>query len=101
MAEKIRKGDLVKVMAGSNKGQEGKVISASGDWVCIDGVNMVIRHRKGPRGEKGKIETFPGHIRKCNVQHCVDGVVTRVGFAFVDGKKHLVSKKTGKEIRKV
>ena len=102
MAQKIRKGDFVRVMAGSSKGKEGKVFSVSGDWVTIEGVNMVIKHKKPTRSDdKGRIDTFPGNIHKSNVQHLVDGMPVRAGFSMINGKKYLVSKKTGKEIRKV
>lgn len=102
MAQKIRKGDFVRVTAGSSKGKEGKVLSVVGDWVTIDGVNMVIKHRKPTRrDDKGSIDTFPGNIHKSNVQHYADGAIVRVGFKLEGGNKYLISKKTGKEIRKV
>ena len=37
MAQKVRKGDFVRVIAGSEKGKEGIIASVSGHWVTIDG----------------------------------------------------------------
>jgi ribosomal protein L24 len=62
---------------------------------------MVLKHHKPKGGEQGRLDTFPGNIHVSNVQHCVDNKIIRVGFKFIDGKKMLISKSTGKEIRKV
>ena len=45
---KIKTGDLVKVIAGDSKGQEGKVLSVDrkSDRILVEGVNMVSRHTK-------------------------------------------------------
>lgn len=101
MAKKIRKGDFVKVIAGSQKGKQGVVLSASDQWVVVEGVNMVIKHRKPTSSSAGSLETFPGNIHISNVQHCIDGEAVKVTFKPVDGKKVLVCKKTDKEIRRV
>ena len=102
MAQKIRKGDFVKVIAGSAKGKEGKILSICGDWVKVEGAKMVIKHIKPTRNDdKGRMDTFPGNIHKSNVQHCMNGEIIKVGFKTLDGKKFLICKKTGKEVRKV
>ena len=45
---RIRKGDEVIVIAGKDKGRQGKVIRAVGEnRVLVEGVNMVKRHTKG------------------------------------------------------
>ena len=41
MAMKIKKGDNVIVIAGSEKGKEGTVLSVNGDKVVVEGVNKV------------------------------------------------------------
>lgn len=101
MAQKVRKGDFVRVIAGSAKGKEGLIASVCGHWITIEGVKMVLKHHKPKAGEQGRLDTFPGNIHISNVQHCIDNKVTRVGFKSIDGKKMLISKSTGKEIRKV
>jgi large subunit ribosomal protein L24 len=45
---KIRKGDLVQVMAGDSKGTQGKVLEVllAKDRVIVEGANMVSKHTK-------------------------------------------------------
>ena len=48
---KIKKGDTVRVIAGKDKGKEGKilVVDRKTDRVIVEGVNMATKHVK-PRG---------------------------------------------------
>lgn len=106
MAFRIKKGDLVKVIAGSNKGKTGKVVttSTSDNTVTIEGINVVKRHVKptqaAPRG--GTKELHKG-LPISNVALVVDeakGTTTRVGYKLdKDGKKVRVAKSTKKEIK--
>ena len=45
---KIKKGDLVKVIAGKDKDKEGKVLSVDrkNNKVLVEGVNMLTKHTK-------------------------------------------------------
>ena len=47
-AMKIKKGDTVQVITGTDKGKEGKVVSvdAKNNKVVVEGVNMVSKHTK-------------------------------------------------------
>ena len=87
----IKKGDLVRVIAGKEKGAEGKVIAvqAGRDRVIVEGVNRVKRHTKvvnrgGRAGTTGGIITQEASIHVSNVMLLVevDGkkVPTRVAF---------------------
>ena len=91
----IKKGDVVRVIAGKDKGAEGKVISvlADNDRVIVEGVNRIKRHTKvvnqgGRAGTTGGIITQEAAIHVSNVMLLVDGkgegekgkVTTRVGF---------------------
>ncbi|MFE2425592.1 50S ribosomal protein L24 [Actinacidiphila soli] len=106
---KIKKGDLVQVITGKDKGKTGKVIVAYpvDDRVLVEGVNRVKKHTKAgqtARGSKtGGIITTEAPIHVSNVQLVVekDGkkVVTRVGYRFDDeGNKIRVAKRTGEDI---
>jgi len=102
---RIRKGDQVKVIAGKDKGVEGKVIAvlADSDRVIVEGVNRVQKHtRAGQTGAEGGIITAEAPIHVSNVMPVVDAdggkTTTRVGAAVIDGRKTRVSRKTGKEI---
>ena len=84
---KIRKEDTVKVIAGRDKGAEGKVIGVLREEqrVIVEGVNRVKRHTKvvnqgGRAGNTGGIITAEAPIHISNVI-LVDGKdVTRIGF---------------------
>ena len=45
---KIKKGDMVKVIAGKDKDKEGKVIAVNtkNNTVLVEGINMVTKHAK-------------------------------------------------------
>ena len=47
-AMKIKKGDTVTVIAGKDKGKEGKVIAvnAKKNTVLVEGINMITKHTK-------------------------------------------------------
>ena len=100
-ALKIKKGDLVKVIAGKDKEKEGKVISVNKDnnTVVVEGVNMVTKHTKpSAQNQNGGIVTKEGPINVSNVMLVVDGKATRVGFKMEGDKKVRFAKATGKVI---
>jgi len=114
----IKKGDTVKVIAGRDKGAEGKVIQVLREEqrVIVEGVNRVKRHTKvvnqgGRAGTTGGIITAEAPIHVSNVI-LVDGKdVTRVGFrrdtvtkrrpdgsTYAAERSVRISRKTGKDI---
>ncbi|GAA3534790.1 50S ribosomal protein L24 [Aeromicrobium flavum] len=101
---RIRKGDQVKVIAGKDKGVEGKVINVlENDRVIVEGVNRVQKHtRAGQTGAEGGIITAEAAIHVSNIMLVVDAdggkTTTKVGSGVIDGKKTRISRKTGKEI---
>ncbi|MDY5577324.1 MAG: 50S ribosomal protein L24 [Lachnospiraceae bacterium] len=100
-AKKIKKGDLVRVIAGKDKDKEGKVMSvnAKDNTVLVEGINMVSKHTKpNAQNQTGGIISQEASIDISNVMLVVDGEVTRVGFKVEDGKKVRVAKKSGKVI---
>ena len=98
---KIKKGDLVKVIAGKDKGKEGKVIvvDQKNGKVIVEGVNMMTKHTKpSAANQQGGIVTTEAPIDASNVMLVVDGKATRVGFKVENGKKVRIAKATGKVI---
>ncbi len=111
---KIKKGDVVRVIAGKDKGAEGKVISVlrEEERVIVEGVNRIKRHTKAVQGgSTGGIITAEAPIHVSNVMLVEGDGVTRVGFRRdevtkrrPDGSTYSatrsvrVSRKTGKEI---
>jgi large subunit ribosomal protein L24 len=99
--QKIKKGDTVQIIAGKDKGQEGKVLSVNPktNRVVVEGLNMVTKHTKPSQANpNGGIVEKEAPIDISNVMLVVGGKTTRVGFDFKDGKKVRVAKATGKVI---
>jgi len=100
---KIKKGDIVLVISGKNKGKKGKILRAfpKESKVLIEGVNLMKKHQK-PRktGEKGQIIQKPAPIDISNVKmicpKCSKAV--RLGYKIVDDKKYRICKKCNKQI---
>ena len=100
-AMKIKKGDLVKVIAGKDKDKEGKVIvvDQKNGKVVVEGVNMMTKHTKpSAANQQGGIVTTEAPIDASNVMLVVDGKATRVGFKMEGDKKVRFAKSTGKVI---
>ena len=96
---KIKKDDMVIVIAGKDKDKTGKVLSVKDGKVIVEGVNVVKKHTKpNQMNQNGGIVEKEAAIDVSNVMLLVDGKATRVGFEVKDGKKVRVAKATGKEI---
>ena len=98
---KIKKGDLVRVIAGKDKGKEGKVISIGrkNERVLVEGINMITKHTKpSAQNQNGGIINQEAPISISNVMYVVKGKTTRIGFTEKDGKKVRVAKATGEVI---
>ena len=96
---KIKKGDTVKVIAGKDKGKEGKVLSVTDGKVLVEGVNTVTKHTKASQANpKGGIVHQEAAIDASNVMLVYKGKTTRVGFKVEGEKKVRVAKATGEVI---
>jgi large subunit ribosomal protein L24 len=101
----IKKGDTVIVIAGDNKGQQGKVlkVETSKQRAIVEGVNLVKKatkpNAKNPQG--GIVEQeAPIHISNLQVIDPKSGKPTRVGRKADDkGKLVRYAKKSGEEIK--
>ena len=98
---KIKKGDLVKVIAGKDKDKEGKVlvVNREANTVIVEGVNMVTKHTKpNAANQNGGIVKQEGPIDASNVMYIHKGKATRVGFKMDGDKKVRFAKSTGEVI---
>jgi large subunit ribosomal protein L24 len=101
MARKIRRDDEVVVLAGKDKGKQGKVLRVltSDDRVVVEGVNIVKKHTKpNPQlGEAGGIieKEAAIHVSNVAVLNPATGKADRIGFRVEDGKKVRVFKSNG------
>ena len=96
---KIKQGDKVVVIAGKDKGKEGKVIQTlkAQDKVIVEGVNIVKKHIKPNGGADGRIAEVEAPLHVSNVM-IVDPKTkkgTKVGYTTdKKGKKIRVSRKS-------
>jgi len=104
----VRKGDMVRILAGNDRGKEGKVLRVypKKERVIVEGANVSIHHTRPnqlyPQG--GRIEQeMPIHIS--NVQPLdSNGDATRIGRKRIDdaetgrGSWIRVAKTTGEEL---
>ena len=101
----IKKGDTVIVIAGDNKGQQGRVlkVEAAKQRAIVEGVNLVKKATKpnaqNPQG--GIVEQEAAiHISNLQLLDPQSGKATRVGRkANAEGKLVRFAKKSGEEIK--
>lgn len=95
---KIKKGDMVKVIAGKDKDKEGKVIAVDRkkNTVLVEGINMITKHTKpSMANQQGGIVHQEGPVHISNVMYVHKGKATRVGFKMDGDKKVRFAKTTG------
>ncbi len=102
MAQRIRKGDNVVVIAGRDRGKTGEVLRVlpAESRAVVRGVNLVRRHQRQTPSAQGGIITkeMPIHLSNISLAEPTDGKPTRVGFRFVEGRKVRYAKRTGDQI---
>lgn len=102
---KIRKGDIVKVIAGNSRGQQGKVLSINLDnrKAIVEGINIVSKHAKpNANNTQGGIEKkeAPVHISNLMLVDPATGKPTKVGRKISDDNKLVRYAKTSGEVIK-
>ncbi len=100
---KIRKGDQVIVIAGKEKGKQGKILAVLGDRVRVEGLNMVKKHKKANQmlGTEGGIISMeaPLHISNVAIFNAATQKADRVGYRVDDnGVKTRVYKSSGEPV---
>ena len=100
---KLKQGDKVVVIAGKDKGKEGKIIKTLKDEnkVIVEKVNIAHKHIKPQGGNNGEIIEIERPIHVSNVM-IVDPKTkkgTRIGHEInKDGKKIRVSRKSNEKL---
>ena len=100
---KLKKGDLVQVMMGKDKGKTGKIerVLPAKNAVVVEGLNLYKRHVKGfGQGQTSEIKVFARPLPASKVA-LVDPKTkkpTRVGFATEKNEKVRKAKKSGQII---
>ena len=104
MARHVRKGDVVQVISGDDKGKTGEVlrVDAQSGKVLVQGVNRVYRHlrpsRRHPQG--GRIQKeMPIDISNVLPVDPKTNQPTRVGFRTTsNGARERVAKRSGESL---
>ena len=101
---KVKVGDKVKVLAGKDKGKEGRVLVTlkKKDRVVVEGINIVKKHLKpGRTNETGGILEVEAPIHASNVM-IIDPKTkkrTRIGHTIdKNNKKVRITKKSNEKI---
>ncbi len=99
---KLKTGDKVIVIAGANKGKEGKIIRTLKDKVVVEGVNLRKKHLK-PKNNNGTGEIItieaPIHVSNVAIIDPKTKKPTKIKYDFdKDGKKIRISKKSNEKI---
>jgi large subunit ribosomal protein L24 len=107
---KIRRDDLVKVIAGKDKGKTGKVlrVDIKKEKVYVEGLNIQTRHKKAmmlrdtqrqQAAEGGVIKSEgPIHISNVMLLDPKTGDPTRVGIKREGGRRVRIAKRSGQEV---
>ncbi|MEG0553878.1 MAG: 50S ribosomal protein L24 [Bacilli bacterium] len=96
-------GDKVKVITGSSKGKEGKIIKTlkADNKVIVEGANIVKKNKKGNGQETGGIIEFAAPIHASNVM-MIDPKTkktTRIGhITDKNNNKNRIAKKSGEKL---
>ena len=103
---RIKKGDIVEVIAGDDKGMRGEVLRvlSKEDRVVVSKVNIITKHQNAQRAGRSQMQggrirfEAPIHISNVMLVSPKDNLPTRVGFKVVDGRKVRMSRRTGEVI---
>jgi large subunit ribosomal protein L24 len=103
MSQRIRKGDLVAVISGNDRGKRGRVlrIIRENGRLVVEGVNLRFKHlRRSQQNPKGGRVRREMPIHASNVQP-VDSETrrpTRVAISVADGRRVRVGRRSGKPL---
>ncbi|WP_338969482.1 50S ribosomal protein L24 [Spiroplasma endosymbiont of Labia minor] len=101
---RIVKGDVIKVISGSNKGHSGPVIKVSKDKtrVQIEGLNQIKHFKPTQSDSEGGIREIPKPIHISNVA-VVDpknkDLTSRVGYSITADGKHRIAKRSNSKLK--
>ena len=99
---KVKVGDKVRILAGKDRGKEGKVIVTlrKKDKVVVEGINIVKKHMKPTQNSEGGIISVESPIHVSNVK-VIDGKTsTKAETKKTDVKKTAAKKTTTKKSTK-
>jgi len=98
---KIKKGDEVIILTGSQKKQSGIVLQVipADSRVIVAGINVKKAVKKTGDGKKLVASEYPIHVSNVALKDPVSGKPTRVGFVVEGTKKVRIAKASGQIIK--
>ena len=99
---KIKKGDTVQIIAGNEKGKNGRVIKIfpTKNKVVVEGINLVKKHsRPSQENPQGGILEKEAALHISNIMFIADGKPSRMGYKTLeDGRKVKYAKVNGEVV---
>lgn len=102
---KILVGDVVKVTAGSHKGDIGPITYISKDkkWISVQGIEVIKHVKPSQTDQEGGIKQIPAKLHISNIAlqdpKNKEGV-SKIGYKIDDGKKVRIAKKSNLPLKK-
>ncbi|MCL1997499.1 MAG: 50S ribosomal protein L24 [Turicibacter sp.] len=96
---KLRRGDMVAIIAGKDLGKEGRVLSVdrTKNRVIVEGINIMTKHQKPTRSNQtGGITRIEAPIHASNVMYLHKDKPTRLGYKIEDNGGKKVKKRYAK-----
>ena len=100
MKTKLKRGDMVSIIAGKDLGKEGRILSIdrAKNRVIVEGINEATKHQKSNRAnQSGGIVRIEAPIHASNVMYLHKDKPTRLGYKVEvkeeDGKRVVVKKR--------
>jgi len=100
---KLKRGDMVQVIAGKEVGREGRIllVDRNKGKVIVEGLNMQTKHQKSNRAnQEGGISRREAPLHASNVMYLHKGKPTRLGYKLEitesNGKKQVTKKRFAK-----
>ena len=95
---KVKVGDKVRILAGKDRGKEGKVIVTlrKKDKVVVEGINIITKHMKPSQGNDGGIIKVEAPIHVSNVK-VIDGKTDKKAETKKTATKKVEEKKDDKK----
>jgi len=103
MKTKLKRGDMVSIIAGKDLGKEGRILSINRDKnrIIVEGINVMTKHQKSSRtNQSGGIVRIEAPIHASNVMYLHKDKPTRLGYKVdvkeEDGKRIVTKKRYAK-----
>jgi large subunit ribosomal protein L24 len=108
MKTKLKRGDMVSIIAGKDLGKEGRVLSIDRkkNRIIVEGINIMTKHQKSNRtNQTGGIVRVEAPIHASNVMYLHKDKPTRIGYKVevseADGKRVVTKKRYAKSTGEV